>query len=49
MLYALYVNNKTVRICKDMQGSEVVAVYKVSGKREARTKAASLGAKPWNF
>jgi hypothetical protein len=49
MLYALYCNNKSLRIAKDMQGSETVAVYRVSGKREARAKALSLGAKPWNF
>ena len=49
MMYALYCNNKTLRIARDMSGRETVAVYKVAGKREARTKAISLGAKPWNF
>ena len=49
MLYANYCNNKTLIISKDMSGSERVAVYKVSGKREARAKAKELNAIIWNF
>lgn len=50
-MYAIYRNDKTVRIASALSGPEFAAgiVIEVSGKREAREVAARYGAKCWNF
>ena len=47
-MFAHYCNDKTVRITDSMRpiGGQV---FKVSGKREARTIAARFNAQCWNF
>ena len=50
MKYAHYISGKYPSlIITDSMQPIGGTVYKVTGKRDARTLAASMNAKPWNF